>query len=323
MRSNYTQTKLRLDMALDTADIITGERLAAIADFAIVTTDSLVVPYVRKHPERVLVVDHLPLRVSHPTRQRIHAAKVLFLKTDLVPLLPMFHSFLRDGVTIITHDSDYGVTTYPVPPEKQMQPATVFDISRYLESPKIVAWYAVNCQSAHPKLHPIPLGISNSQYPHGDLQVLHSVRCHTIPRNVSCYANFSCHTNPEERNRAKETLSQNGFAVTDTSTDGARRPYDEFLQQLRKSKTVACPTGNGTDSHRVWESLYLGAVPIVSRHPMWEHFRGLGLPILIVDDFSVVTKSWISRALDALTNSPLLSRRSLDVRQWERCLRAQ
>jgi hypothetical protein len=36
-----------------------------------------------------------------------------------------------------------------------------------------------------------------------------------------------------------------------------------YLQSIRKHDFVLCPRGNGRDTHRLWETLYLGSIPIV------------------------------------------------------------
>jgi hypothetical protein len=38
---------------------------------------------------------------------------------------------------------------------------------------------------------------------------------------------------------------------------------DDDASSSRRYKYVICPRGNGIDTHRVWEALYLGVVPVV------------------------------------------------------------
>jgi hypothetical protein len=56
---------------------------------------------------------------------------------------------------------------------------------------------------------------------------------------------------------------------------------------MRKTLFVPCPAGNGLDTHRIWESLYLGAIPLVLRE---DAFCGVEQwPILVIDDWEDVT----------------------------------
>ena len=42
---------------------------------------------------------------------------------------------------------------------------------------------------------------------------------------------------------------------------------------MRQSLFVACPPGNGPDTHRFWEALYLGAVPIILEEHKVDAFK--------------------------------------------------
>lgn len=54
---------------------------------------------------------------------------------------------------------------------------------------------------------------------------------------------------------------------------------------LAKYGFVASPPGNGLDTHRTWEAMYLKCVPIVKRSYMTEEFEKLGLPVWLVDSY--------------------------------------
>jgi hypothetical protein len=45
-------------------------------------------------------------------------------------------------------------------------------------------------------------------------------------------------------------------------------------------KYVACPRGNGTDTHRFWETLYRGSIPVVKRNRWSESILSLGIPMI-------------------------------------------
>ncbi len=45
-------------------------------------------------------------------------------------------------------------------------------------------------------------------------------------------------------------------------------------------KFVACPRGNGTDTHRVWETLYRGSIPVVKRSRWSDSISELGIPVV-------------------------------------------
>lgn len=64
------------------------------------------------------------------------------------------------------------------------------------------------------------------------------------------------------------------------------------------------PPGNGLDCHRTWEDLILGCIVIVKTSPLDPLYTGL--PVVIVKDWSEVTKEnltrWLDQYKDAFTN---------------------
>jgi hypothetical protein len=50
-------------------------------------------------------------------------------------------------------------------------------------------------------------------------------------------------------------------------------------------KFIACPRGNGTDTHRFWESLYRGSIPVV-KESLWSKSIGdLGIPCIQLESW--------------------------------------
>lgn len=50
-------------------------------------------------------------------------------------------------------------------------------------------------------------------------------------------------------------------------------------------KFIACPRGNGTDTHRFWESLYRGSIPVVKRSMWSQSINQLGIPVVQLDSW--------------------------------------
>ncbi len=73
-----------------------------------------------------------------------------------------------------------------------------------------------------------------------------------------------------------------------------RVPAYKYPQILREATWVACPRGNGIDTHRVWESLYVGSRPIVIDNSWSRSLVDFGYPLLLIKDWSA---SSISRAI--------------------------
>jgi hypothetical protein len=48
---------------------------------------------------------------------------------------------------------------------------------------------------------------------------------------------------------------------------------------------IACPRGNGTDTHRFWETLYRGSVPVVKRSAWSQSISKLGIPFIQLESW--------------------------------------
>jgi hypothetical protein len=103
-----------------------------------------------------------------------------------------------------------------------------------------------------------------------------------MDRPINLLVAFSLHTNPIERSAALSAARRvPGVKIIDNFI----YPY-EYLKLVSQSKFVLSPPGNGPDCHRTWESIYLGAVPIVYKSA-WP-FRDFNLPVAQVSDWNEV-----------------------------------
>lgn len=163
-------------------------------------------------------------------------------------------------------------------------------------------WYCVNKQTS--RVHGLPLGLTNNSNEshlhaiYGNTQVMEEVMGQ--PREMAnlCYMNFDVTTYPAERPMVWKMFVNEDWVTCGrpVSTLEGRR---WFLTQMRNHWYTLCPRGNGVDTHRLWEALYMGSIPIVKRdiaHSDWQD-----LPILFVDDWSEVTEGFLRSQLPRLT----------------------
>ena len=52
-----------------------------------------------------------------------------------------------------------------------------------------------------------------------------------------------------------------------------KKDIEEYERDLLTSNFVLCPEGNGIDTHRVWEALYSGSIPIVRIETHLKNFK--------------------------------------------------
>ena len=58
-----------------------------------------------------------------------------------------------------------------------------------------------------------------------------------------------------------------------------------FLRSMRSSPLTPCPEGNGVDTHRLWECLYVGGTPVVISNPIMNKLYDL-LPVIKLNSWS-------------------------------------
>jgi hypothetical protein len=158
-------------------------------------------------------------------------------------------------------------------------------------------WFTTNKNCRDPSIEAIPLGHGN----HCDDSLIHKTlgnldqifEIMQTPRKLIslCYMNFAINTYPQERQLVYDLFKDKDWVIKDHCIpDVSSRK--KFLTNIRNSKFVLCPRGNGIDTHRLWETLYLGSIPIVKRHLALENFKEL--PILWIDEWNTITEDFLS-----------------------------
>lgn len=164
------------------------------------------------------------------------------------------------------------------------------DERRIGEAPaNVAAWFGSNALSEDPRVHPLPLGLGSQ-----DCSV--TLRATDIaaglesspPRDKWLYVNFRPDTNRAVRAPIYahfENLRGEDW-VTFQRPSGHGDNFS-YLDALMSHRFVLCPPGFGVDTHRMWESLYAQAIPVVLKSPAMRAFTDL--PILFVDDYAELT----------------------------------
>jgi hypothetical protein len=112
------------------------------------------------------------------------------------------------------------------------------------------------------------------------------------------YLNFNMENNVKERNQFKGIIEnglKNSTLVEEPSYTESGRI--DFLTKLREIPMTICPFGNGYDTHRFWEVVYMGGVPIVKKCKYLESFFE-NLPVIQIDrwdkimDYNLIEELW-------------------------------
>lgn len=185
-------------------------------------------------------------------------------------------------------------------------------------------WFSTNAIHEHPSIYQIPLGLPNYcndsalHLIYGNQDILLEVLQET-PKPAEekglVFMNFVINTNSAVRQRVWDMFKDKPWVLTapNVVTLEGRKA---FLREIRNHKFVLCPRGYGVDTHRLWETLYLGSIPIVVRDPAMRDF--VDLPIAWIDDWTEVTPEWLESEYARITASaPPFPHEKLRMSYWE------
>ena len=198
---------------------------------------------------------------------------IIFVKTDyLAFFFRKYHSKIPVPYVLLTHNSDCGIPG---------------SFARFLDDPKILAWFGQNVELLHPKLHPIPIGLANRHWGHGNVDLLHKLRSRDYDQSILLYMNFVVDNYASERSFVYDLFANAPYCTLKVS-----QPFESYLLDLAHAKFTLSPRGNGLDCHRTWEALWMGSIPIVKSSSLDSLYAGL--PVLIVDDWSLINEAFLS-----------------------------
>jgi hypothetical protein len=184
--------------------------------------------------------------------------------------------------------------------------------SRLLDNPKCLAWFSQNTIGDHPKLHHLPIGLDyhTLSFNRG-LHEWCSTKTPITPKiqELSLTA-IRKMLKPLEQTNSKVAITNFHLAiggpirrteirvpVYNTLKDKKcmvwlpKQTREEFWNILNDYAFIVCPPGNGIDTHRTWEVLCLGRIPIVQKSPLNKVYEGL--PIVEVDDWNDISEEWL------------------------------
>ena len=184
---------------------------------------------------------------------------------------------------LITHDADAPVN------EKWMS---------ILNNPNLVKWFGMNCHILHEKLHPVPIGMANEVWPHGNKDIMTKVIQENNSKKNLVYCNFDPNTNFVARSQAISVLQNYDFI----DFEPKKLDYETYLRKLSTYKYVISPPGNSVDCHRIWEAMYLRVIPIVLKSIPMVCFKDA--PILFINDWTDITENLLSSKYDATLCKP-------------------
>lgn len=202
---------------------------------------------------------------------------------------------ITNPIVLVTHNSDYCVNEeiFKQKPEN------------------IIKWFSQNVDYSDPILHSIPIGLENTRWfveLNKKGRILDKMN---QPKNVRnyLYVNHNIRTFPQDRMEPYQIFNGKDWVTLVGGFNGQN--FDGYLDAIYNHKFVLAPRGNGIDTHRLWECLYLNTIPIVKR--MINNTFYEKLPICFVDNWSEINKEFLDRKYDEINNNKLNGTYNMDI----------
>ena len=241
---------------------------------------------------------------------KLHDGKnIIFCKTDFLQQEFEYIKTLNNDVVLITGNSDYCISDDAVE-----------------TAPKnIKKWFAQNAIGNHEKLEPIPIGFENENFCNRDGHGIgYAERVTEKERLVSSlssiqptkdiYCNFNLATNFNYRSKILEVCKKAPFITVDQSN----LLLKDFFENVSSHRMSVCPIGNGVDTHRLWEVLYCGRIPItfkVGQFKIYDLYKQL--PIIILNTPSeILDKDLIEEKYQKELEKLETTKSILDSKHW-------
>lgn len=243
-------------------EILTGEKIQLLAQIYLGNRyDFGFNPVTSEQKEKHVLIDEIVEEFENPS--------LVFCYSDKIVILSSKIHFFKNNFVLITHNGDQDIED-------------CVEIQKILDCSKLSKWYAQNLVFYHEKLHYLPIGMANSMWSHGNLDVFENPDFYNSlsRKNKKTYFQFSLGTSRSKRERCFNVF--NGkieFLNIISSTHNFWR--------LKDYEFCICPEGNGVDTHRLWECLYLKTVPIVINSPFIETLKKYNskLPFVVLNSW--------------------------------------
>ena len=137
----------------------------------------------------------------------------------------------------------------------------------------------IDCDIKCDKISILPIGLANSMWPHGDVLSLYTTmsKIYKNKKTKNLYININPNTFAY-RYQVLNEVNNERFNIS------KGKPFKEYLEELSTHRFCLAIRGNALDSHRFWESLYLGVIPVIINNKYTNmnnyifYFKKLNLP---------------------------------------------
>jgi hypothetical protein len=221
-----------------------------------------------KHNSELQVTEKW-LRGSNKRKLEISSARVIFCESNLLAEFLENYGDKVEAKVLICGNSDFDFNSAP---------------DNIPKSVRLCLFQNLSFQSDFFKV--LPIGLENLSLATNGFTKYYSAVDYSSPRLSKVLAGPFSPTHPERQQLIDEI---SGNIYFDVITMRLEPP--EYQSTLGKYRYVLCPRGNGIDTHRFWETLYKGNLPVVTESTWSAHIRKLGIPFLHLSEVGTAIKA--------------------------------
>jgi hypothetical protein len=249
-------------------DIITGDRIVNSCDLVITTNGINQFHQFTRKPSLMIILDQFngPESLDLDKILKRYQYKKIFVYTHIIELFLNKSKVSKGNFVFYTHNSDHEFSDTVYESFKEKYPNSTFYAQNLSTNPQTDLSHKSVITD---KTRVLPIGIANEMWEHGNLITLYESMIHAYRKQLPegkgpgvvsggplVYTNLSS-THPDRTIVINELKSKRYPIITE------RVSHKEYIKQLSEHYFCICVRGNGIDTHRFWECLYLGTIPVI------------------------------------------------------------
>ena len=245
-------------------NIITGEKIQNFCDYYIgLFEDFKFNPYIRNQHIKQIILDDNSISIIKKLTIKNIFCYTHILYNNFNKLFILLNN-INCKFNIIFHNSDGNFE------EKYLKLLEIKNLNKIFTQ-------NINVKPSD-KVIPIPIGIANSMWKHGSLDIWNKI-LNEVDLNLKenfIYFNFNINTNVKNRKKCYDII------ISKNIENIENKDYYNYLKCLSSYKFAICPEGNGIDTHRFHECLYLKTIPICLHNHVTYYYSKL-YPVVLLD----------------------------------------
>lgn len=207
--------------------------------------------------------------------KNIKNGDIVFVKSDLLPLFfTKFFQHINNKFYLLS-----GVAGLDIPERA---------IKSVIENDKILKWIGCNLLFSHPKIMKIPIAFEEVERSingpatgeggdQNSLKMLYNSRIKFKNKKNTLLVTYIGKTHKSRNNLIENLKEKNFIEFAD------KLKFVDYMKKINNFKFVLCPRGCGTDTHRFWEVVLMGSVPILEKSGLDSLYSKF--PCIIIDSY--------------------------------------